>query len=100
MLNPALYGADNIDDTTPHFFPVGPPPNDDPTDPTNVVPFNLGNNQSFEGRVEYAGPSLPPRVSGYDTASFKAHRYSMTCIGNGPRNRQKQIRAGFYRIGL
>lgn len=100
MMNPDLYGVANIDSPVPHFFPVGVPPNDDPTNPNHVVPFNLGNNQSFSGSVQYTGPSLPPRASGYDTSSFRAHQYAMTCTGNGPRNTNQQIRAGFYRIGL
>jgi hypothetical protein len=104
MMNPNFYGVDNIDPTTPHLFP------NDPANPANpiyvpitagaVPPFDLGNSQSFTGSVRYVSWTLPPRGSGYDTASFKAHQYSMTCIGNGPRNTSVQVDAGFYRIGL
>jgi hypothetical protein len=101
MTNTDLYGVDNIDNATPHFFPVGAAPNDDPTDPNNVVPFNLGNNQSFDGSVQYTSATLPPRGSGNDvTSGMRAHRYTMTCTGSGPRNTTKGIRAGFYRLGL
>ena len=100
MMNPDVYGAGNIDSGTPHFFPLNDPANDDPTNPANVAPFNMGNNQSFSGSVQYTGPTSPPRASGYDTSSFRAHQYAMTCTGSGPRNTSQQIRAGFYRIGL
>jgi hypothetical protein len=102
MLHPAIYGVDNIDAGTPHYFPI-PSSNLDPyialtTD--TATPMALGNNQSFNGSVAYAGHSMPPRGSGYDSASFRAHQYSMTCQGNGPRDTSKTINAGFYRIGL
>jgi hypothetical protein len=101
MLHPQLYGVSNIDPSPapPHLFPNA----SDPYVPITsgpVAPMALGSNQSFEGSVQYEGSSLPPRGSGYDTASFRAHQYSMTCVGEGPRNTAKTITAGFYRIGL
>jgi hypothetical protein len=103
MLHPNLYGVDNIDPDPlahPHYFPYV---SDDPYIPDTVgtsAPYNqLGSKQSFTGSVKYLRHSPPPRGSGYDTENFRAHRYSMTCIGNGP-NTTKTITAGFYRIGL
>ena len=103
MMHPNLYGVANIDPdplASPHYFP-----NDsDPYAPNTVgpaAPFNLGNNQSFRGNVKYLRPTSPPRGSGYDTSSFQAHQYQMTCEGNGPGNTEEEtILAGFYRIGL
>lgn len=100
MMHPALYGVENIDAGTPHLFPHD---NFDPYFPMTagtVTPEPLGNNQSYSGNVQYTGHRMPPRGSGYDTASFRAHQYSMTCQGNGPRDTHKTINAGFYRIGL
>ena len=99
MMNPNFYGAENTDPATPHLFPN----NSDPYVPITagaVAPFNLGNAQSFTGSSQYDGDGTPPRGSGYDTSTFRAHQYSMTCIGNGPRNTTLQIDAGFYRIGF
>jgi hypothetical protein len=101
MLHPKLYGVDNIDPSPapPHLFPNA----SDPYVPITagpVAPMALGSNQSFEGSVQYQGSTLPPRGSGYDTSSFRAHQYSMSCVGEGPRNTTKTITAGFYRIGL
>jgi hypothetical protein len=102
MMHPGLYGATNVDPSPapPHLFP-----NDtDPYVPNTAgpaVPFDLGNDQSFDGSVEYTSSTLPPRNSGNDvTSGLRAHRYAMTCTGSGPRNTTKDIRAGFYRIGL
>jgi hypothetical protein len=100
MMNDKFYGVQNIDENTPHLFPND---TDDPYDPITagaVAPFNLGNDQSFNGTVQYIGDATPPRNSGYDTSKFRAHQYTMTCLGNGPRNTSVQIEAGFYRIGL
>lgn len=102
-MHPGLYGVTNVDPSIgaqPHLFP-----NDtDPYVPNTtgaVVPFDLGNNQSFEGEVAYTSATIPPRGSGNDvTSGLRAHRYAMTCTGTGPRNNSKDIRAGFYRIGL
>ena len=104
MMNSNFYGVDNIDPTTPHLFP------NDPANPLNpiyapitvgtVPPFDLGNSQSFSGSVQYVGGVTPPRGSGYDTSSFKAHQYTMTCVGNGPQDTSVQVNSGFYRIGL
>ena len=94
-----LYGPDNITETVKHFFP-----ND--TNPyvaiTTSLPTatTLNTTQSFNGEVEYAGPTEPPRGSGYEVGKFKAHRYQMICNGYGPRNTTNIIQAGFYRIGF
>lgn len=99
MMNPDLYGVQNIDEDTPHLFPN----NTDPYVPITagpVAPFNLGSDQSFSGTVQYIGEATSPRGSGNDTSHFRAHQYAMTCTGNGPRDTEVQIEAGFYRLGL
>ena len=81
--NPDLYGVDNIDTgSSPHLFPNNSNPYV-PVTAGTVAPFNLGNNMSFNGSVQYLGGTTPPRGSGYDTSKFRAHRYSADCIGNG-----------------
>lgn len=99
MTHPQLYGVSNIDDGTPHLFPNDSAPYL-PNTAGPVVPKPLGSNQSYEGSVQYTGHGLPPRGSGYDTSSFRAHKYEMACEGKGPRDIKKTINAGFYRIGL
>jgi hypothetical protein len=99
MLNPDFYGVQNIDQATPHLIPNNTDPYIPITAPP-IAPFNMGNNQSFTGTIQYVGDTSPPRGSGYDTSKFRAHRYTMTCVGNGPRNTAVQIESGFYRIGL
>lgn len=106
-MHPAIYGVANVDPAASgHRFPndtLFPNTIANPYIPITagtVTPVTLSSNQSFRGIVQYRGPSLPPRGSGYDTSSFQAHRYQMTCEGQGPRDTTKTISAGFYRIGL
>ena len=87
---PELYGPDNITPGAGLNFPEN--------DPSVVVP--LSSTQSFGGTVEYLGFSAPPRGSGTQVGTFKAHRYKMQCKGYGPSNAESQIEAGFYRIGF
>jgi len=97
--NPNFYGVTNLDPATPHLYPN----NSDPYVPITagtVAPFDLGNGNAFDGSVQYIGSSTPPRGSGYDTTKFKAHAYSSTATGYGPRNTEEEIEVGFYRIGL
>ena len=89
--NTDLYGADNITQDQVITFP-------DTGDVT--VRQSIGSNQEFNGDVMFNGSSLPPRGSGFEVGSFKAHKYQMTCNGYGPRNSESQIEAGFYRIGF
>ena len=89
--NTDLYGADNITQDQVITFP-------DTGDVT--VRQSIGSNQEFNGDVMFNGSSLPPRGSGFEVGSFKAHKYQMTCNGYGPRNSETQIEAGFYRIGF
>lgn len=89
--NMELYGIRNIIENENLSFP-------NTTDASVVQP--LSSHQSFNGNVQYNGDSAPPRGSGYEVGTFKAHTYQMTCNGYGPYNSQSQIEAGFYRIGF
>jgi hypothetical protein len=86
-----LYGADNIVENETLNFP-----NNSDTSEKTV----LGPNQEFNGDVMFIGSSIPPRGSGYEIGTFRAHKYQMTCNGYGPKNSQSQVEAGFYRIGF
>ena len=90
-VNTNLYGADNITVNQAISFP-------DDTDDT--VRQTFGTQQEFNGDVMYSGSGVPPRGSGFEIGTFRAHNYEMTCNGYGPRNTQSQIEAGFYRIGF
>jgi hypothetical protein len=97
--NPDLYGSQNIDTGTPHFFP-----NDtDPYVPNTSglpTPEELNSNQSFNGSVEYDRSGDPPRGSGYEVGAYHAHNYKMICNGYSSHNTNMQIEVGFYRIGF
>jgi hypothetical protein len=89
--NTQLYGADNIVENEALNFP----------DPDDVsVRQAIGSQQEFNGDVMFNGSAAPPRGSGFEVGTFRAHRYQMTCNGYGPRNSQSRIEAGFYRIGF
>ena len=88
---PELYGPDNITLGEEINFP-------DENDPLEVV--QLSSTQSFGGTVEYLGFSAPPRGSGTQVGTFKAHKYKMTCEGYGPAKAESQVEAGFYRMGF
>jgi len=88
---PELYGPDNMTLGEEINFP-------DENDPLEVV--QLSSTQSFGGTVEYLGFSAPPRGSGTQVGTFKAHKYKMTCKGYGPAKAESQIEAGFYRMGF
>ena len=88
---PELYGPDNMTLGEGLNFP-------DENDPLEVV--QLSSKQSFGGTVEYLGFSAPPRGSGTQVGTFKAHKYKMTCKGYGPAKAESQVEAGFYRIGF
>ena len=101
--SPDLYGPDNIEALTPHFFP------NDTVDPsityeaiTDSLPVaqSMNATQSFNGEVEYDSSSLPPRGSGYSVGKFKSHQYKMVCNGYSSNNTFKNIVVGFYRIGF
>jgi hypothetical protein len=89
--NPDLYGADNTIADQAITFP-------DSEDET--IRQTIGANQEFNGAVMFDGSALPPRGSGFEVGTFRAHRYQMTCNGYGPRNSETKIEAGFYRIGF
>ena len=88
---PELYGPDNMTLGEGLNFP-------DENDPSMVV--QLSSKQSFNGYVEYLGYSAPPRGSGSEVGTFKAHKYKMACKGYGPAKAENQIEAGFYRLGF
>ena len=88
---PELYGPDNMTLGEEINFP-------DENDPLEVV--RLSSTQSFGGTVEYLGFSAPPRGSGTQVGTFKAHKYKMTCKGYGPAKAESQVEAGFYRMGF
>jgi hypothetical protein len=90
--NTDLYGADNITEEGVLYFP------DDPNDASERK--TIGSYQEFNGEVMFNGSSAPPRGSGYEVGTFRAHKYQMTCNGYGPRDSQSHIEAGFYRIGF
>ena len=89
--NTDLYGADNIVVKEALSFP-------DKTD--GNVRQSIGMDQEFNGEVMFNGSSGPPRGSGFEVGTFRAHRYQMTCNGYGPRDTESRIEAGFYRIGF
>ena len=86
-----LYGADNITEDSALNFPN----NDDIAEKTSLGPY-----QQFNGAVMFLGSSVPPRGSGFEVGTFRAHKYRMTCNGYGPRNSRGKVEAGFYRIGF
>jgi len=86
-----LYGAGNITVNQGISFP-------DSGDDTVRQAF--GAYQEFNGEVMYSGSAVPPRGSGFEINTFRAHNYQMTCNGFGPRRTQSQVEAGFYRIGF
>jgi len=86
-----LYGVDNVIENSALFFP-----NNDDTEETTF----LGPYQQFNGEVMFIGSSTPPRGSGFEVGTFRAHKYRMTCNGYGPRNSSSKVEAGFYRIGF
>ena len=88
---PELYAPDKTTQGEEINFPVK-------DDPLAVV--QLSSKQSFGGTVEYLGFSAPPRGSGTQVGTFKAHKYKMTCKGYGPAKAESQIEAGFYRMGF
>ena len=89
--NVELYGIANVIEDEGLSFP-------NTTDASEKQ--SLSSHQSFNGMVQYNGDSAPPRGSGYEVGTFKAHTYQMSCNGYGPYNSQSQVEAGFYRIGF
>ena len=89
--NVDLYGVENTIENGAINFP-------DKTDLT--VRQSIGSYQEFNGEVMYTGFSTPPRGSGFEIGTFKAHKYQMICTGYGPRDSKSQVEAGFYRIGF
>ena len=89
--NVELYGMTNVIEDESLSFP-------DTADASAKQP--LSSHQAFNGEVQYNGGSAPPRGSGYEVGTFKAHTYQMSCNGYGPYNSRSQVEAGFYRIGF
>ncbi len=86
-----LYGMANVIEDESLSFP-------DTADASVIQP--MSSHQAFNGEVQYNGDSAPPRGSGYEVGTFKAHTYQMSCNGYGPYNSRSQVEAGFYRIGF
>jgi len=91
--NTDLYGSGHITPGSPVSFP-------DAADTTITRTIVLGEQESFNGAVEYLNSSVVPRGSGFQAGKFRAHNYRMICEGHGPRNSITRIEAGFYRIGF
>jgi len=89
--SPELWGVNNITVGAGVSFP-------DSADSSQT--YALCPSQSFKGNVEYEGSIVPPRGSGYQVGTFRAHRYKMTCFGYGPAGAICHVDAGFYRIGF
>ena len=89
--NPDLYHEENITAGGSLSFP-------DTSDDT--IKHNLGSLQAFNGTVGYLDSSTPPRGSGYEAGTYRAHNYRIISDGFGPRDSGIQIEAGFYRIGF
>ena len=89
--NVDLYGVNNIVEDQGLSFPN----TDDASERKSLSSY-----QSFNGEVRYNGDSAPPRGSGYEVGTFRAHTYQMSCNGYGPYNSRSQVEAGFYRIGF
>ena len=84
--SPELYGSENLKIGIPKTF--------------NSNPGLLGPGRSFAGTVEYLGGSNPPRGSGFETTTFRAHRYKMVSTGHGPSGAKAKVEVGFYRVGF
>lgn len=101
--HPDLYGPDNITPGDPHFFPNS-------TTGASYVQYtsliegtydvDVAGTQKFEGSVNYASSSSPPRGSGYSAGTFRAHQYKMTCNGHSSNNALETLTIGFFRIGF
>jgi hypothetical protein len=89
--NSDLYHEDNI--TVGEYLAF--PDNDNPS-----AQYTIGSQESFNGVVAYRGSGPPPRGSGFEVGTFRAHRYGMACKGFGPQSANSEIQAGFYRIGF
>ena len=86
-----LYNSENIQLGQPISFP-------DKDDSSQK--YTISSNQSFNGDVEYTGPTTVPRGSGFEAGKFKAHNYKMECDGYGPSDAGSNVKSGFYRIGF
>jgi len=84
--SPELYGTENLAVGIPKTF--------------QSASGLLGPDQSFDGTVEYLGASTPPRGSGFETGTFRAHRYRMVGNGYGPSGAKAAVEVGFYRVGF
>ena len=100
--SPDLYGPDNLDPTSPHFFPNTTSGASYVQNTTQQPPQNVdaAGTQRFEGFVTYASPSSLPRGSGYSVGTFRAHQYIMTCNGYSSNNASQNLIIGFFRIGF
>jgi len=61
--------------------------------------YELWSQQSFNGTVEYLGPTSVPRGSGFEAETYRAHNYRILSNGYGPRDSESRVEAAFFRIG-
>lgn len=88
--SPELWGPNNLSSSSPKNFS------------SHAAGVVLGETQSFDGEVRFLEKSVPPRGSGFETSTFKAYKYKMTCngyYGHDPNKAKASIEAGFYRVG-
>ncbi|WP_300460935.1 pilus assembly PilX N-terminal domain-containing protein [Desulfobacula sp.] len=101
--NTQLYHGNNITTGAGISFPIADGLDNDADgniDESDEVKVILSSSQSFEGSVDYDGSTNPPRGTGYEVGSFKAHRYTLTAKGYGTHKTEHSIESGFYRIGF
>lgn len=91
VVNPDLYGPNNIIEGEPFSFP----------DSVNAVAtYSLSNLLQVNGDVSYLGKSNMPPGSGYSAGTIFAINYKIESNSTGPNNGTSTVEAGFYRIGL
>ena len=83
--SPGLYDQTNMVTGAPKVF----------SSPSGL----LGKGQSFTGSVEYLGHSDVPRGSGFEAGRFRAYRYKIQCVGQGPSGAKANVEIGCYRLG-
>ena len=89
--SPTLYGSSNITVGSSVSYP----------DSGNAsARYTLSSDQSFNGDVAYISSNPVPRGTGFEAGKYRAHTYTMTCMGYGPASAECEIQAGFYRIGF
>ena len=91
VVNPDLYGPDNITEDVPLSFPDSADVN---------ATYSLSNQLQVNGNVSYLGKSNMPTGSGYSVGTVFAINYKIESNSTGPNYGTSTVEAGFYRIGL